>query len=130
MAKNSSRGWKILAAIAVLPALQACTVSQERAIAEARAKSAYEHLVGKSIAEASITLGPPATSFPIGQGRQAFQWVRAGVNPGAIIPVGGMLIAAPPTQTECRVTLTASTAAKSPGLPDWEADSLNIAGMC
>lgn len=122
----------ILSLAIFAPALQSCAVtqSQERAQQEARAEAAFRPYVGKTIADAVIAMGQPTTSFQIAQGKQAFQWVQTRARPGMIIPMGNNLIAAPPTQVECRVTLTATTASKSPSFGDWRVELVNVNGFC
>ena len=93
-------------------------------------EAALTPYVGRSIAEYVLDHGAPTTTLDMGTNKRAFQWQITGQSPGAIIPIGGSLVAVPPRQQTCMVSLIASTTKPSPLMSDWVIESWRWNGAC
>ena len=108
--------------------LTACAATREQKTAEIEQSLAAAH--GKGLGPAVAGLGPPHSTFELGKGRRGFQWVMTSQRPGMIMPIGNSLMVAPPQATICRITFTAITKSRNPGLNDWIIDGHAWAGRC
>jgi hypothetical protein len=97
---------------------------------QSRMETSLNAYVGRSVAEFVADHGDPETSVKLSDHENAFRWVITGRGVGAVIPMGGSFIVAPPTQRVCTVTLKAATKSPSPELKDWIIQSWNWQGAC
>jgi hypothetical protein len=108
--------------------------AQERARAEQLQKtkmdSALTPYVGRSIADFMIDRGPATNAIDMGGNKRAFQWKITGQTPGAVVPLSGVLVAVPPQQQTCLVSLIASASKPAPAMSDWIIDSWRWNGDC
>ena len=86
--------------------------------------------MGRSVAEFVADHGDPTSTVELSDHERAFRWVITGRGIGAVIPVGGSLVVAPPTQRLCTVSLRASTQSPNPELKDWIIQNWNWQGAC
>ena len=86
--------------------------------------------VGQSVAAFVADHGDPTSSVKLSDSEQAFRWVITGQGVGAVIPIGGSLIVAPPGQRVCTVTLRARTQSPHPEQKDWIVQGWNWQGAC
>jgi hypothetical protein len=104
-----------LAVLAIVLALSAC--------AQKRTAAALDSQIGQPVANIAERLGPPTSTIPTGQGRALFQWQHYGSyqTTGTATVVGGVLITNPSQvrQTQCILSVEATTSAKNPTLGDW-----------
>lgn len=91
---------------------------------------ALSPFVGKTIADYELSKGQPENVIELGPNRRGFQWRFGGQSPGAVLPIGGAIVAVPPRQLECRVTLTASSSKANPNTYDWIIESYRWDGSC
>jgi hypothetical protein len=82
-------------------------------------ESSLNAYMGHSVAEFVADHGDPASAVKLSDNESAFRWVITGQGIGAVVPKGGSLIVAPPTQRVCTVTLKATTQSPNPELKDW-----------
>jgi len=68
-------------------------------------ESSLNVYIGHSVAEFVADHGDPASTVKLSDTESAFRWVITGQGVGAVIPMGGSLIVAPPTQRVCTVSL-------------------------
>jgi hypothetical protein len=111
----------LLAAFAVLGG---CSGQQQRM------ESSLNAYVGRSVAEFVADNGDPTSTVKLSDNESAFRWVITGRGVGAVIPMGGSLIVASPTQRVCTVSLRATTQSSNPELKDWIIQSWNWQGAC
>lgn len=114
-------------------ALPGCA-AQERARVEQLQKTRMEFAltpyVGRSIADFMLDRGPATNAIDMGGNKRAFQWKITGQTPGAVVPLSGVLVAVPPQQQTCMVSLLASTSKSNPAMSDWVIDSWRWNGDC
>jgi hypothetical protein len=108
---NSSLRILLLAASVVL--LEGCNTQKTRM------ESSLNSYLAHSVAEFVADHGDPTSSVKLSDNESAFRWVITGKGIGAVIPMSGSLIVAPPTQRVCTVSLRATTQSPSPELKDW-----------
>lgn len=101
-----------------------CNARQERM------QTALDAYVGRSVAEFVADHGDPTSSVKLSNTETAFRWVITGQGVGAVVPIGGSLIVAPPTQRVCTVTVRATTQTPNPELKDWIIQGWNWQGAC
>ena len=90
----------ILLVVSVFPLfIGACNTQQKRM------ESSLNVYIGHSVAEFVADHGDPASTVKLSDTESAFRWVITGQGVGAVIPMGGSLIVAPPTQRVCTVSL-------------------------
>ena len=92
--------------------------------------TALSPFVGKSIADFALAHGPPKDTINMGPNKRGFQWVITGQSAGAVVPVGGALVAVPPRQQTCMVSLVANSIKPSSVLSDWIIESWQWSGAC
>lgn len=107
-----------------LASLAACNTQQQRM------KTSLNSYLGHSVAEFVADHGDPTSEVKLSDHESAFRRVITGRGVGAIIPMGGSLIVAPPTQRICTVVLRATTQSPNPELKDWMIQSWNWQGAC
>lgn len=116
--------WLRLLLLAGLATLGACNTRQQRM---ATSLNSY---IGHSVAEFVADHGDPTSTVKLAENESAFRWVITGRGVGAIIPMGGSLVVAPPTQRVCTVVLKAATQSPTPELKDWIIQGWNWQGAC
>lgn len=83
----------------------------------------YTAFIGRTIADAVITFGPPATQIDTGPTTRAFQWNSTGryQTTGTVNNIGGTVFVRPGAQidTNCRVTFIASAPSRTDDLSQW-----------
>jgi len=73
----------------------------------------------------------PDLTWPVSMGHEfLFQWVITSQTPGAVVPLGGALVAVPPRQQTCMISLVASSNKPSPSMSDWIIESSQWNGAC
>jgi hypothetical protein len=87
-------------------------------------------LIGHSIADVVVGHGPATSSTDLGGNKRVFQWENTTQTPGAVAPVGGMLVAVPSQQQKCLISLVAVSNKPSPSLSDWIVESYRWIGAC
>jgi hypothetical protein len=97
---------------------------------QSRMESSLNAYLGRSVAVFVADHGDPTSTVKLSDNESAFRWVITGQGVGAVIPMGGSLIVAPPTQRVCTVSLRATTQSPSPELKDWIIQSWNWQGAC
>jgi hypothetical protein len=95
-----------------------------------RMESSLNAYMGRSVADFVADHGDPASTVKLSDNESAFRWVITGQGVGAVIPMGGSLIVAPPTQRVCTVSLRATTQSGNPELKDWIIQNWNWQGAC
>jgi hypothetical protein len=110
--------------LAALASLGACNTQQQRM------ETSLKAYLGRSVAEFVADHGDPTSAVKLSDHESAFRWVITGRGVGAIMPMGGSLIVAPPTQRVCTVVLRATTESPTPELKDWIIQSWNWQGAC
>lgn len=95
-----------------------------------RMEFALHAYVGRSVAEFVADHGDPTSTVKLSDSESAFRWVITGQGVGAVIPMGGSFIVAPPTQRVCTVTLRATTQSSNPEFKDWIIRSWQWQGAC
>lgn len=103
-------------------ALTACQTEQ------AALKERMDTWIGRPIAEYAIRNGTPASTFPVGTAKMAFEWRFTSQTPGLAVPFNGMMIYRAPEQTLCRTVLVASTTKAHPTPADWIIESWHYSG--
>jgi hypothetical protein len=112
--------------IGCLPILSGCMTAQQHN----RMAGALDQYIGQSVASYVADRGEPTSSVKLGDHESAFRWVITGQGAGAIVPIGTALVAVPPRQIVCSVSLTASTTAAVPEYKDWIITSYKWEGAC
>jgi hypothetical protein len=97
---------------------------------QTRMESSLNAYMGHSVAEFVADHGDPTSAVKLSDNESAFRWVITGQGIGAVVPMGGSLIVAPPTQRVCTVSLKATTQSPNPELKDWIIQSWNWQGAC
>jgi hypothetical protein len=97
---------------------------------QGRMEQALSRYVGRPVSEYILDRGPPTSTFEIGPGKKGFQWRIAGQTVGAVVPVSGMLVAVPPKEETCMVSLIASARKPFPAMSDWIVESWRWNGAC
>jgi hypothetical protein len=95
-----------------------------------RMESSLNVYIGRSVAEFVADHGDPTSTVKLSDTEGAFRWVITGQGVGAVIPMGGSLVVAAPTQRVCTVSLRARTQSPNPELKDWIIESWNWQGAC
>ena len=95
-----------------------------------RMEQSLNSYIGGSVADFAADHGYPSSTVKVADNEAAFRWVITGQGPGAIVPVGGSLIVAPPSPRVCTVQLRATTSSPSPDLKDWVIRSWRWQGAC
>lgn len=112
----------------MLVAAACLTVSGCGMVMEQRITSRYQTFIGKSVAEAVISLGPPSTQFDTGPTTRAFQWTNTSSyrTPGVVNSIGNTMIVNPGADisTNCRVTFIAAADKRTDNLADWRIERL------
>jgi len=86
--------------------------------------------LGKTVADYVLTRGPTTYTIDMGPSKRGFQWVITSQTPGAVVPLGGALVAVPPRQQTCMISLVASSNKPSPSMSDWIIESSQWNGAC
>jgi hypothetical protein len=86
--------------------------------------------VGKSIADVALAHGPPTTTIDMGPARRGFQWTKTAQTAGAVVPLGGTLVAVPPRQQSCMISFVANSSKQTPSMSDWIIESWQWNGAC
>jgi hypothetical protein len=115
--------------IVTLCLLSGC-VADQQAIQATKMRDALTPYIGRSIADYVVDRGPPTTTVDLGGNKRAFQWQISGQTAGAVVPISGALIAVPPRQQTCMVSLVASARKQSPALSDWIIEDWRWNGAC
>ena len=121
---GTKRAFRILLFVASVVFLGGCNRQQQRM------ESSLNPYMGRSVAEFAADHGYPTSTVSLSDDESSFRWVITGQGVGAVIPVGGSLIVAPPTQRVCTVSLRAKTQSPQPELKDWIIQSWNWQGAC
>jgi hypothetical protein len=123
---------RLPAVIAALSALTGCALFRGDELTEN-----MNRLVGHSVAEVAIILGPAASHADAGGGKVAFRWEHYGTyqTAGADRPVGLTLMDAAPqaSPSQCVIRVTAAPSrprARPTTLSDWTVESWNATGTC
>lgn len=95
-----------------------------------RMESSLNSYMGHSVAEFVADHGDPTSTVKLSDNESAFRWVIIGQGVGAVIPMGGALMVAPPTQRVCTVSLRATAQSPNPELKDWIIRGWNWQGAC
>jgi len=114
----------LLRAVAFVLALAGCNGQQQRM------ESSLNTYLGRSVAEFAADHGYPTSIVKLSDNERSFRWVITGQGVGAVIPVGGSLLVAPPTQRVCNVSVRAASQSPAPELKDWIIRSWNWQGAC
>lgn len=91
---------------------------------------ALDPYMGQSIATFVAERGEPTSSVKLGDHESAFRWVLTGKGAGAVVPIGGALIAVPPRELVCTISMTATTTAAVPEYKDWIVTGYKWQGAC
>ena len=118
--------WSIVLAACFVVMNCASETQQRTAAMEAK----LNPLIGHSIADAVIGHGPPTSQIDLGANKRLFQWQGTTNTPGAVLPIGGALVAVPSQQKNCIISLIAVSTKPSPSLLDWIVESYSWNGVC
>jgi hypothetical protein len=129
MRDNRRRGIQLFGCIVMFCLLSSC-IADQQAIQATRMRDALTPYIGRSIADYVVDRGPPTTTVDLGGNKRAFRWQITGQTAGAVVPISGALIAVPPRQQTCMVSLVASAAKQSPALSDWIIEDWRWNGAC
>jgi hypothetical protein len=122
------RGIAIIAVIAFTLAGCAAMEQQQR---QEKMKVLLDPYLGRSIADHVVAKGPPTSVTDLAPNRRLYRWVWTSQTAGALVPVGGSIVAIPSQQQQCIVSLTATSSVKqSASLQDWIIDNWNWEGAC
>lgn len=116
--------WRVII-VACFPLMSACANVQQE-----RMKTALDAYIGQSVANFVADRGEPESSVKLADHESAFRWVITGEGAGAIVPIGSALVAVPPRQLVCSVSLTATTTAALPEYKDWIVTGYKWQGAC
>ncbi len=119
------RGCVILAVLGLAGCASVLPESQQ-----ARMKQALDPAIGNTVALYAAERGLPTDSVKLAENQGSFRWVWTRQGNGALIPVGGTVVVAPPQQQSCTVILLAHTAVAKPELRDWIVDGYRWSGFC
>lgn len=105
--------------------LAGCAASQND-----KMKAALDPYVGRPVADHVVAKGPPASVTDLGPNKKLFRWAWTRQGPGALVPVGGAIVAVPSQQQQCVVSFVATTSKPNPTLQDWIIENWNWEGAC
>jgi hypothetical protein len=89
--------------------------------------------IGQTMAQVAAVHGPPASSYVLDPSHRTFQYLGFGTSPGiaAVMPGTGLIVSAPPQQTQCQLLLTAVAQVPTPTtLADWRVEGWSYNGVC
>jgi hypothetical protein len=115
----------VIAGMAV--GLVACATPESQ---QARMKRLLDGAVGHSVAEYVAYKGYPTDSVDLSKTEKSFRWVMRATGNGAVVPIGGSFIVAPPRELVCTVILRAYSDAQNPTLADWKIMGWDWNGNC
>jgi|SRR5580692_1987631 hypothetical protein len=93
-------------------------------------KTALDFYLGRPITDHIVAKGPPTNTIVVSPNERLFQWVITRQGAGAVVPVSGILVAVPPRQESCMISLRATTQKTDPTLNDWIVNSYSWNGAC
>jgi hypothetical protein len=123
---SKARDLLLSACLLLAAVLSGCAGEQQ----QLKMESALTPYVGRSIADYVLDHGSPTSTLDLSSNKRAFQWLITGQSAGAVVPLGGMLVAVPPQPQTCLVSLVASASRPSPTLSDWTVESWRWNGRC
>lgn len=75
---------------------------------QTKMQAALDPWIGQSVASYAAERGNPASQIAVDDATTAFRWMFSGTTAGAIIPVGGTVLVAPPREQTCTVVFYAT----------------------